>query len=321
MLVAGPMANSQSTLNGGWSTNWQGDATDVNLAEYNTILEGIQTVVGMDNVNYIQGADFDQLTNDEAAVSAAIDADYIILCLGEFSYCEDSGNLNELDLPDAQITLAKKLAGTGKPVILVLTEGRPRIFRPIINELGAVLVAFHPGPQGGNAIAQLIFGDQNPSGKLAVTYPQYSGSLVPYDHKYTEDRDVWRSGKSYDPQFEFGYGLSYTTFSYSNLVIENKEVSKYGNLEVSFDIKNTGQRPGKEAVGFYVSDLTASITPPVKRLRDFEKIYLNPGETKNVKFSIPLRDLAFVGIDNKWLVEPGEFKVQVGDLTGVFLVK
>lgn len=321
VLVTGPMANSQSTLNGGWSTNWQGDATNVNLAEYNTILEGIQQVVGADNVSYVQGSDFDQLTDLDAAVSAAKESDYIILCLGEFSYCEDSGNLNELDLPDAQITLAKRMAETGKPVILSLTEGRPRIIRQVVEDMDAVLVAFHPGPQGGNAIARILFGDHNPSGRLALTYPKYSASLVPYDHKYTEDRDIWRSGKSYDPQFEFGHGLSYTTFSYSNLKIRNQEISKYGTLEVSLDIQNTGQREGMEAVGLYVSDLTASITPPVKRLRAFEKINLKPGETKNLTFNIPVQNLAFVGMDNQWVVEPGEFKLQIGNLTGMFVVK
>lgn len=321
VLVTGPMANSQTTLNGGWTTNWQGDAADINLAEYNTILEGIETLIGKDKVTYVQGSNFDQLTDIEAALKAARKADFIILCLGEYSYCEDSGNLNDLDLPDAQVELAKKLAATGKPVILVITEGRPRIIRPIVPLASAIMVGFFPGPQGGNAIAQLIFGDKNPSGKLALTYPQYSASLVPYDHKGTEDRDVFLSGKSFDPQFKFGEGMSYTTFTYSNLKIRNKEISAYGALEVSVDLKNSGQREGKEAVGVYVSDLTASITPPVKRLRAFEKINLKPGEMQTVTFEIPVQDLAFVGLENKWIVEPGEFKVEIGGLTEMFDVK
>ena len=321
VLVTGPTANTLRSLNGGWSTNWQGDAVDTHLKDFNTILQGIQYLLGADQVSYVEGASFDKVTSLKEAEKAAKKADYIILCLGELSYCEDSGNLNDLHLPHAQYTLAHKLANIGKPIILVVTEGRPRIIRPVVPVAKAVLGSFYPGPQGGNAIARILFGDANPSGKMAFTYPQYANSITPYDHKYTEDRDVDRSGKSFNPQFEFGHGLSYSTFEYNDLTLNNTTVSAYVGITVSVEVKNTGSREGMEVVQLYVSDLFASITPPVKRLRSFKKINLKPGESKKVEFELPIQELAFVGMDNQWVVEPGEFAIQIGELKEVFRVK
>ena len=321
VLVTGPTANTQRSLNGGWSTTWQGEGADQHLAQFPTILEGIQDLLGEDQVEYAAGATFDEVINMEEALAKAKEVDYIILCLGELSYTEDAGNLNELDLPDAQVELAEQLARSGKPIILIVAEGRPRIIRPVVPISDAILAAFYPGPQGGVAFTQLIFGDANPSGKLAITYPQYANSHTPYDHKYTEDRDVMNSGASFNPQFEFGFGMSYTTFTYSNLQIAVADISAVGELEVTVDVMNSGSRQGKEVVALYVSDLVASITPPVKRLRAFEKVNLEAGQSTTVKFSLPVQALSFIGLENEWVLEAGEFEVSIGPLKQRFRVK
>ncbi|NND31198.1 MAG: beta-glucosidase [Saprospiraceae bacterium] len=321
VLVTGPTANTQRSLNGGWSTTWQGEGADQYLAEFPTILRGVEDLIGRDLVQYAEGASIDEITDMDLALQKANEVDYIILCLGELSYTEDAGNINDLNLPDAQLELASELAKTGKPMIVILAEGRPRIIRQLAPNSAAILCAFYPGPQGGNALAKLIFGDENPSGKLAITYPQYANSYTPYDHKYTEDRDVMNSGLSFNPQFEFGFGLSYTSFEYSNLQLHNSEVSAVENLQVSVDVKNVGEREGKEVVSLFISDLVASITPPVKRLRAFEKIILKPGESTQVIFELPVQDLAFVGPENRWVIEPGDFELHVGPLRQKFRVK
>ena len=320
VLVVGPTAESMASLNGGWTVNWQGDQANVALADYNSVLEGIQNIGGEDQVSYVKGAQYDQITSASAAVEAAKEVDYIVLCLGELSYTEDWGNLNELQLPQAQLDLAQLLSESGKPIILVLTEGRPRIIRTIEPLANAIIGAFYPGPNGGDAIAKILYGDANPSGKLAFTYPRYSNALIPYDHKETEDRDVQNSGKSFDPQFSFGFGLSYTTFKYSNLKLDKKIYNESEAITITVDVKNTGERAGKEVVQLYVRDEIASITPPVKRLRAFEKVDLAAGETQTISFQVPVLDLAFVGLENKWVVEPGDFTLQVGGLTKDFRV-
>ncbi len=321
VLVTGPTANTQRSLNGGWTANWQGETVETELDEFPTILGGIQQIIGNDNVTYVAGADFDMLSSVDQAKSAADSVDYIILCVGELSYTEDAGNLNDLNLPRAQYRLAEELSKSNKPIILIMAGGRPRIIRTMVSQSQGVIAAFYPGPQGGQALAKILYGDANPSGKLAITYPQYANSLVPYDHKYTEDRDVMNSGLSFNPQFHFGHGLSYTEFEYENLEIEDAELSSYGSLDFSVDVTNIGSRPGMEVIHVFVSDLVASITPPVKRLRAFEKIHLQPGTSQRVSFSIPIRDLAFVGHQNKWIVEPGQFELMVGDLKASFEVK
>ncbi|RMD75258.1 MAG: beta-glucosidase [Bacteroidetes bacterium] len=320
ILVTGPTAHTMRSLNGGWTCSWQGDNADECLAHKHTILEGLQDRLGAGQVSYVPGATFDSLLDVRAAVRAARRADYVVLCLGELSYTEDWGNLNDMDLPRAQIELAEALIATGKPVILVLAEGRPRVFRPIEPGVSAVVAAFYPGPEGGDALADVLTGAVNPSGKLPFTYPKYSNSLVPYDHKYTEDREMPKAGKSFDPQYPFGHGLSYTTFGYAGLSLSQKSYQPTDTIVVRVQVQNTGSRAGKEVVQVYVSDLYASITPPVRRLRAFRKVALEAGETKEVTFEIPVSELAFVNAQNEWVLEPGDFILEVGGLQAPFSV-
>jgi beta-glucosidase len=309
-------------LNGGWTYTWQGQLTD-QFAEYkSTILEAIQAKIGEKNVLYAEGTRFDSLSDISKALQLAGSADYIVLCLGELSYTEQMGNISDLSLPDAQVEFAQKLAATGKPVILVLTEGRPRIISRFADAMTGILQAYLPGNEGGPAIADILFGDVNPSGKLSYTYPRLPNDITTYDHKYNEDsKDAASSNTSFNPQYPFGFGLSYTTFSYADLKVSNTTFGMKDQLEFSVDVKNTGKVKGKEVVQLYISDLVASITPPVKRLRGFQKISLDPGQTKTVTFSITPADLAFVGKDLKWITEPGAFEVSISNLRGKFNLK
>ncbi len=320
VLVVGPTANSMRALNGGWTNTWQGEQANEVYAAKNTILEAIQAAIGADKVTYVEGATSEALTTVSEAVAAAANADAIVLCLGEQSYTEVPGTINDLALDAPQVELAHALAKTGKPVVLVLAEGRPRLIQAFEAEMKAVLIAFLPGMEGGQAIADALFGDVNPSGKLPLTYPRYANGIVPYDYKFLEALDPsagYPGGKNkfYDPQYPFGHGLSYTTFNYKNLTVSKPAFNKNEALEVSVQVTNSGAREGKETVELYVSDLFASIAPSVRRLRGFQKISLKAGETQTVTFKITTQDLAFVGIDNKWVTEPGDFKAMIGDLS------
>ncbi|MEO6758586.1 MAG: glycoside hydrolase family 3 C-terminal domain-containing protein, partial [Saprospiraceae bacterium] len=328
VLVVGPTATSIRSLNGGWTNTWQGEKSNEVYAAKNTILEAIQQKVGTDKVTYFEGANFDQLTNLDEAVRAAANNEYtsIVLCLGEQSYTEVPGTINDLTLDAHQIELALALAKTGKPVVLVLAEGRPRIISAFEDKMSAVLLSIYPGMEGGEAIADVLFGDVNPSGKLPLTYPRYANGIVPYDHAYLEGLDEstgYPGGKEkfYDPQYEFGWGLSYSKFEYKNLTVNKPVFDKTESIEISVQVTNAGAREGKEVVQLYVNDLFASIAPPVKRLRGFQKITLKAGETQTVTFKLSFQDLAFVGLDNKWVVEPGAFKAMVGGLSADFELK
>lgn len=314
ILVTGPTANSISYLNGGWTYTWQGSDERYYPKHYTTILNEIQKLAGKQNVRYESGSSIDQLLNVKKVVKAAENTDVIIACLGEATYCETPGNINDLNLPKAQTDLINELSKTGKPIILVLVEGRPRIINSIVKKVKGILMAYLPGPYGSRAIAEAIFGELNPSGKLPFTYPRYVNDLVCYDHTYLEDYD----GNHFNPQWPFGYGLSYTTFKYQNLKINKKEFKKGENIKISVEVKNTGKRTGKESVLLYLSDLYRSVTPPVKQLKRFEKIELKPGEMKTVTFNLTIQDLSFVNIANEWIVEPGDFKITVGDQTATF---
>ena len=327
VLVTGPNANSMRTLNGGWTYTWQGDRTDEFAGQYHTILEAIQLEIGADHVTYVPGVSYnmaagakyydekaDQL---EQAVAAAQKADVVVLCLGENSYVEKPGDLNDLYLSDLQTQLAQRLTATGKPVVLVLNEGRPRIISRFEQPIKAIVQAYLPGNFGGDAVADVLFGDVNPSGRLPYTYPRYPNSLVTYIHKYAEEQKkaegVYNYEADYNPQFAFGTGLSYTSFSYGNLQLDAKQLGKTGTLTVKVDVTNTGRREGKEAVQLFTSDLVASkIAPDVQRLRRFDKISLKPGEKQTVTFTLPVRELAYAGPDGQPVLEAGEFEVLIG---------
>ncbi len=299
ILVVGPNANSLNALNGGWTGTWQGLDEKYNTKGKNTILEALQARYG----NQVSTADADN------AVQAARNADVIIACIGEMPYTEKPGDIDDLDLDPEQIALVQSLKETGKPIVLVLIEGRPRIVREIEPLASAILVGFLPGNEGGEALTNILFGDTNPSGKFPITYPKYSNDLLCYDHKGTDlvHRDFSMNG--FNPQWEFGYGMSYTDFEYSSFsATKNLD----GGLAVTVTVTNTGDKAGKEVVQVFVSDLVASITPGVKRLRAFEKIELAAGASKTINFNISKEDLSFVGRDNKIVFEPGEFGVKVG---------
>ncbi len=328
VLVTGPNANSMRCLNGGWSYTWQGEKTDFYAKQYNTILESVTNKLGKDNVKYVQGVSYneawgkfdeDSLLDVEAAVKAAADVDYIILCIGENSYTETPGNINNLNLSPNQIALAQAMIRTGKPVITILNEGRPRIINEIVPGSKAIVNIYLPSNFGADALADILTGDINPSGKLPITYPRYPNSLVGYIHKPSEGGGNPQGG-DFNPQWRFGFGLSYTTFAYSDLKINKTTFGADETAIMSVTIKNTGNREGKEVSQLFVSDLVASISPDVKRLRGFEKVDLKPGESKIVTFNLPLQDLAFVNNENKKILEAGDFKIQIENLTSIFKV-
>ncbi|WP_343690950.1 glycoside hydrolase family 3 N-terminal domain-containing protein [Chitinophaga sp.] len=317
ILVTGPSANSMRALNGGWARVWQGTTSDETEKDKNTILEAIRNVFGAANVQYSAGTDFDKTLDLKDAVEKAAQADVIVLCIGETSYTETPGNIGDLRISDAQIALTRALAATGKPIVFVLTEGRPRIISAIEPLSAAVLHTYLSGNEGGNVIADVLAGKINPSGKLPYTYPRTTNSLVNYYHKYTETLQFDETA-GYNPQWEFGYGLSYTQFTYSNLKLSNTTLTNSKAINVSVDVSNTGKVTGKETVLLYVSDEVASITPEVKRLRAFEKIELQPGQTKTVSFTIDKEKLSFINAQLQRVTEPGDFSVSVGGLKAAF---
>ncbi|MEO6454130.1 MAG: glycoside hydrolase family 3 N-terminal domain-containing protein [Ginsengibacter sp.] len=327
VLITGPNANSMRTLNGGWTYNWQGDRTDEYAQKYNTILEALAKKIGGNNVIFEQGVSYkmkgkyfeDSILNIDGAIKSAANVDYILLCLGENSYTETPGNLNDLSLSDNQIELANAMIKTGKPVILILNEGRPRIIHKIEPGMSAIIDTYLPGNFGADALADILAGDVNPSGKLPLTYPRYTNSLTGYIHKIS-DGDGNPQGGEFSPQFPFGFGLSYTTFGYSALAINKQNFSPDETLTVSVTVKNTGNRDGMEVVQLFISDLYASLAPDVKRLRGFEKISLKPGESRVVEFKVPLKQLAFVNLNNKKQLEEGDFKIEIHNQTATFKV-
>lgn len=321
VFVTGPTADTLTSLNNGWTYTWQGTRAELYPKDRLTILGAIQAKVGKQNVNYLPGATLEEEVDIQSATRAARDADVAIVCLGEGAYCETPGNINDLALSDAQLKLAALIAATGKPVVLVLAEGRPRLISRIAESVGAIVMAYNPGLEGGQAVADVLFGDFNPCGKLPFTYPRYSNALIPYDHKVWEVDETNFGNSIIRPQFAFGHGLSYTTFEYSDLKVEPKSIDPSQQIEVSVTVKNTGQRAGKEIAQLYTHDLVASVTPPGKRLRRFAKINLQAGQSRTLKFTLNSSDLSFIGPDNKPLVEPGDFDVIVGNLTQRFMLR
>lgn len=327
ILVTGPNANSMRALNGGWSITWQASNTGDALEPYNTIYEALANKYGAENVILNQGVTYNEKgqyyeenePDYAAAVAAAKDVDVIVACIGENSYTETPGNLDDLWLSENQRTLVKELAKTGKPIVLVLNEGRPRLITDIEPLASAVINVLLPGNYGGDALANLMAGDANFSAKLPYTYPREINALHTYDYKVSEEVGTMSGAYNYDAKvsllWPFGYGLSYTTYKYSNLKTDRKDFAAGDVITVTVDVTNTGSVAGMEPVLLYTSDPIASLVPDNKRLRDFTKISLEPGETKTVTFRLPAKDMAFVGNDGKWILEEGDFVLRVGDLS------
>lgn len=327
ILLAGPNANSMRCLNGGWSYSWQGHRADECAQAYNTIYEALCNKFGKENILYEPGVTYAPYKNDnwweentpeiDKPVAAAQNADVIIACIGENSYCETPGNLTDLNLSMNQQNLVKALAATGKPVILILNEGRPRLIKDIEPLAKAVVNVMLPGNYGGDALANLLAGDANFSGKMPYTYPKHINALATYDYKPCENIGQMGGNYNYDSvmdiQWPFGFGLSYTTYKYSNLKVDKAQFTADDELTFTVDVTNTGSVAGKESVLLYSKDLVASSTPDNIRLRNFEKISLNPGETKTVTMKLKGSDLAFVNYYGKWTLEKGDFKVKCGD--------
>lgn len=306
VLVTGPAAEGMRPLNGGWTYSWQGNQADEYLGDYNTIQEAVTKEFA--GAEYHAGMDFDGPKDMDEALAAAQRADVIIACMGENSYTEIEGNIEEFRLPQAQYDYYAKLVATGKPVILVMASGRPRIITEMNDKAAAVIYAPYPGPQGGDAIANILSGDVNPSGRLPLTYPRNPNAFVLYDHKGTEE-----VRKGYDPLYEFGHGLSYTDFTYGNLTLSSGSLTTGGTVTASVTVTNEGTRAGKHSVLLFSRDEFATVTPNNRRLRAFTKVELAPGASQTVSFQIKPEDLAFIGLDNEWVTEPGAFTLMVGD--------
>lgn len=321
ILVTGPNANSMRTLQGGWTLSWQGEKVEKYIKNRNTFLASIKKHA--DNVVYVPGVNYkmdgayweEENINIAEAVKAARNVDVIVACVGENTYTEKPGDLNDLSLSQNQQDLVKALAKTGKPIILVLNSGRPRTIANIEPLAQAIVHTYLPGTYGGEVTSDILFGITNPSGRLPYTYPKYPNSLINYDYKPAENRTEMQGAYDYgaiqDLQFGFGHGLSYTTFEYSNLKVDKISFTSTDALTFTVDVTNTGERAGKETVLLFTSDLYASITPDNRRLRGFEKIDLQAGETKTVQLTVKASDLAFVDLEGNWTLEEGEFKVQV----------
>lgn len=325
ILLTGPNANQMRCLDGGWSYTWQGHRADEFAGKYNTIYEAFCNEYGKENVILNQGVTYNEKgkyweENEpqiQGAVAAAKDADVIVACIGENSYTETPGNLTDLWLSENQRNLVKALAQTGKPVILVLNEGRPRLIADIESLAQGIINILIPGNMGGDALANLVSGKSNFSGKMPYTYPKEINSLANYDFKKSEEVGTMEGAYDYNAkitqQWGFGYGLSYTTYKYSNLKVSQSDFRHGDIIKVSVDVKNTGKVAGKESVLLFSSDLIASMVPDGRRLRAFDKVELQPGETKTMIFELKADDLAFVGWNGKWRLEEGDFKLMIAD--------
>lgn len=327
ILVTGPNANSMRCLNGGWSYSWQGHLADRYTQQYNTIYEAVSNKFGKNNVVLEQGVTYvaeggyeeENAPQIERAVRAAAQADVILACIGENSYCETPGNLSDLALSENQRNLVKALAKTGKPIVMILNEGRPRIINDIEPLADAIIDILLPSNYGGDALANILAGDANPSAKLPYTYPRHQAALTNYDYRISEETDTMPGAYDYNAvvsvQWPFGYGLSYTTFEYSNFQCSVQEFGADTELVFTVDVKNTGDRAGKEVVMLYSRDMVASMVPENRRLRAFDKVEIQPGETATVTLKIKGSDLAFVNPQGEWTLEPGDFRMQAGNQT------
>ena len=333
ILVTGPNGNNMRTLNGAWTYSWQGELTDDFAGEYNTIYESIRNTYGSNNVKYIPGVSYRKDANyydmDEIDIQKAVNearrSDYIILCLGENTYTEKPGDLNDLNIHRLQSKLALELSKTGKPIILILNLGRPRLISDIEPLMSAVVNVYLPGNFGADALADILSGKVNPSGKLPYTYPAYPNSLLPYYYKPSEVQNNAQGAYNYVGEvnnlYDFGYGLSYSDFKYSKLSVNKDTFNTDENINIGVSITNDSDIDGYETVQLYSSDQYASITPDVKRLRDFTKIHIKAGETKAVSFSLPVSELEFYNINNIPVVEEGKFKISINTLIKEIYIK
>ncbi|OXU13951.1 glycoside hydrolase family 3 N-terminal domain-containing protein [Sedimentisphaera salicampi] len=319
ILVTGPCSNLKSVLNGGWSRTWQGREEHLYPDSQNTILEAVKAEFGRGNVSFEKGADFDKLLNADKAAEKAENCDVILLCAGENTYTEHSGNIRDYNISLSQRKLAARLSETGKPIITILTQGRPRVVREIEKVSDAVVMAYLPGVKGADAIADVVSGDVNPSGRLPFSYPKYAGGFEWYDYKKSAN---WSSCKV-EFQWPFGAGLSYTDFECSGLKLSKNSASKKGfdGLKVSFDVKNKGKMKGGYIAQVYVSDTVASVTPANKRLKEFKKIYLNPGENQTVNFDLPAEAFSFINAECRRVIELGKFVIRAGGLKKEFTLE
>ena len=328
ILVCGPNADNLRGMNGGWSYTWQGERTNElapQMGQYPTFQKALKERFGEANVQYLQGVQWDekdfnldhQAADWNQLTAAARRADVVIACIGENSYCETPGNINDLNLSDNQKDMVRLLAQAGKPVVLVLAEGRPRILREIEPLCQAVVHTFLPSNYGGTALARLLAGDSDFTGRMPYTYPKYTGSLVTYDYKPCENMGQMEGNYNYDAvmdvQWPFGYGLHFTTLSYANMQVDKTNFRQGDILKVTVDVTNTGKCATKESVLLFSSDLVASITPDNRRLRAFEKVDLQPGQTKTVTLQLPASDLSFVDHNDQWVLEPGDFRLFIAD--------
>jgi len=315
ILVTGPTADSLSAINGGWTITWQGDSEALYPKDKPTVLAALkQKSTGV--ITYLAGGAVTAEQDITQAVAAAQHHDAVLLCLGEQAYAETPGNIDSLALEPAQMKLAEALLKTGKPVILLMLGGRPRVITPIAEPAAAVVLGFLPGMEGGAAIADILYGDYNPNAKLPISYPRGGNAVTPYDYKPSEAFEH----NAYQPLYPFGHGLSYTTFSTSGLSVAKKSITHHENQTVTVNVSNTGDRAGQDTVLVYLQDMAASVTRPNKQLKAFKKIGLAPGQTKTIELTLTPYDLSFIGLDLKRIVEPGEFRVMVGNETVVFSV-
>ncbi len=321
VLVTGPAATSLPAQHGGWTYTWQGRDTTMYPAEVHTLLDAVRLSAGADHVLYRLGSTFSEPRDIAAAVAAARQVDVAIIALGENAVAEKPGDIEDLTLDAAQLRLAQAIEATGTPVVIVLFENRPRVIRDIVDGARAVLTGYETGPYGGDAMAAVLFGEVNPSGKLPFTYPRRANDIEHYDRLASAEAAPDFSQNGYHPEWDFGHGLSYTEFTYESLAIDRTPVGVHDSVTVRVTLRNAGRRQGTEVVQLYVRQLVASVDPPMRRLRDFRRITLSPGERATVTFRLPIQQLAFVGRDNRMTVEPGEFQLLVAGLRAPLVVQ
>ena len=314
ILVTGPTADSLPSLNNGWTLTWQGTQKELYPADRPTVRAALQARFP-GRTTYLPGVDYEEEIDIPAAVAAASRADAAIVCLGEPAYAETPGNIDDLSLPPAQLHLAAAVADAGRPTIVVLIEGRPRLVRTIVDRVRGIVLALNPGLEGGRAIADVLTGAVNPSGRLPITYPRDPNALLTYDHKAFEEQDTNFGFKAFHPQFEFGFGLSYTTFEYSNLTITPVTGPLAAPTTIDVSVRNAGGRQGTDVVQLFVAQHVASITPPVRRLKRFARVALAAGEARSIRFQLDRDDFTFIGRDGKRVAEPGSYTVTIGPLT------